>query len=95
MTVSDVYGCLLSAQFDFSTDALSGKWGRSQQAYKLSTRRLAAVNNVESLYPFKIIETKLKIRGSGNVIVLRYESEEGKDFQLNARVTPFTHSLEG
>ncbi len=95
MTKSDVYSCMLSTKYDFSIDALSGKWGNAQQAYMLSTRRLAKVGGVENLYPFKIIETKLKMRGSGNVLVLRYESEEGKDFQLNARVTPFTHSLEG
>lgn len=96
MTKSDVYSCMLTLKYDWSIDsALSGKWGTPQEAYKLSTRRLARVNFQEAAYPFKIIETKLKARGSGNVVVLRYESTEGKDFQLNARVTPYTFDLEG
>jgi hypothetical protein len=95
MTLSDVYSCLLTAKFDYALDAGTGKWTPQQEAYKLSTRRLARANVAEQFYPYKVVETKLKVNGVGKVVVLRYESSPGKDFQLIGRITPFTTSTEG
>ena len=49
----------------------------------------------EDAYPFKIVDTRLKVRGSGRVMSLRYESETGKDFELTGHSTPFTVETEG
>lgn len=95
MTLSDVYGCELTVKFDYALDAGTGKWTTPQEAYKLSTQRLAKAAVDPRLYPYGIVDTKLKIRGTGHVVVLRYDSVPGKDFELVGRVTPFTTNTEG
>ena len=95
MTPSTTYSCKLSAAFDWSLSTSSGKETTSQQAYLFSTLHLKKVNNVESQYPFSVVDTRLKIKGTGRVMRLRYESEEGKDFQLVGHTTPFTAETEG
>lgn len=95
MQFSDTYGCMLTAKFDFSNTGLSGKWSTPQEAYKLSTQRLASVGGAEVAYQFDVVDTRLKVRGTGRVVILRYVSEPGKDFQLIGRVTPFSAETEG
>lgn len=95
MTLSDIYSCELTVKFDYATDVGTGKWTTPQEAYKLSTRRLAKAAVAEQLYPYKVIESRLKVRGAGKVMVMRYESTPGKDFQLIGRITPFTYNTEG
>ncbi|MEE8598907.1 MAG: hypothetical protein V3S69_05275 [Dehalococcoidales bacterium] len=95
MTPSDTYSALLSMTFDWGVGAVSGKISRQQEAFKYSTQYLAKVNNVESSYPFDVIDTRLKVQGTGKVSILRYESQEGKDFELLGHVTPFTTETEG
>ncbi len=95
MKISDVYGCLLTAKFDFAIDNASGKWSTPQQVFKYSTLQLAKVNNVEADYQHNVVDTRARVRGTGKVVVLRYESEAGKDFELIGRVTPFTAESEG
>lgn len=95
MTPSNIYSCLLTAKFDFAINNNSGKFSTPQQVYKLSTKRLAQVGGVEDNYPFDVVDTRVRVRGSGKVLKLRYESEPGKDFELIGRVTPFTAETEG
>lgn len=95
MTLSDTYSCIVTAKFDFAIDGGTGKWTTPQEAYKLSTKRLANAAVDERLYPYKVIDTRLKLRGAGKVVVLRYESSPGKDFELIGRITPFTTNTEG
>lgn len=95
MKLSNIYSCLLTAKFDFAIDNNSGKWSTPQQAWKYSTLRLGKVSSVEAAYPYSVIDTRLRVRGTGRVVVMRYESEAGKDFELIGRVTPFTAETEG
>ena len=95
MKVSDTYSCILTAKFDFAIDESAGKWSTPQETWKYSTLRLAKVNGVESLYPYSVVDTRVRVRGTGRVVVMRYESSPGKDFQLIGRVTPFTAETEG
>lgn len=95
MKTSDVYSCLLTAKFDFAIDAASGKWSKPQQVWKYSTLRLGKVGNVEDNYQFEVVDTRARVRGVGRVVVYRYESEAGKDFELIGRITPFTSESEG
>ncbi len=95
MIVSNTYSCLLTAKFDFAIDNASGKWSTPQQAFKYSTLRLGKVNGVEDNYQHNVVDTRLRVRGTGRVVVMRYESEAGKDFELIGRVTPFTAETEG
>ncbi len=94
MILSEIYGCMLTGKFDFSVSDSSAKWSTPQQAFKYSTLRFNKTNN-EFAYPYSVIDTRLRLRGTGKVLVYRYESEAGKDFELIGRVTPFTAATEG
>lgn len=93
MTLSDVYSCFLTMKFDFAIDNSTGKWSTPQETYKLSTKRLGGID--EGLYKYKVVDTRVRVRGTGRVAVMRYESRPGKDFQLIGRITPFTFETEG
>ncbi len=93
MTLSSIYSCFLTVKFDFAIDNSTGKWSTPQETYKLSTRRL--VGFTEDTYPFKVVDTRVRVRGTGRVAVMRYESRPGKDFELIGRITPFTFESEG
>ena len=96
MTLSDVYSCMLTTKWDFSSANSTGKWSTPQETYKLSTRRLAnSVDGLEENYEYSVIDTRVRVRGTGKVLVMHYESSPGKDFQLIGRVTPFTFETEG
>lgn len=89
MIVSTTNSALLSVHWDWSNAASSGKQTRQQESFKYSPRRLAQVNNVESDYPFDVVDTRLRVPGSGRTMVVRYESSPGKDFIL------LGHSISG
>lgn len=93
MQTSDTYSCFLTAKFDFAINSSTGKFSTPQEAYKLSTIRLKGGS--EANYNYKVVDTRLRVRGTGRVVVLRYESSPGKDFELIGRITPFTFETEG
>lgn len=93
MTLSDIYSAMLTVKFDFAIDNNTGKFSTPQETYKLSTKRLKGGN--EAGYNYKVVDTRVRVRGTGKVVVMRYESSPGKDFQLIGRITPFTFETEG
>ncbi len=93
MTLSDIYSAMLTVKFDFAIDSGTGKFSTPQETYKLSTKRLKGGN--EAGYNYKVVDTRVRVRGTGKVVVSRYESSPGKDFQLIGRITPFTFETEG
>ena len=93
MQTSNIYSCLLTVKFDFAIDNSTGKFSTPQESYKLSTLRLKGGS--EDDYKYKVVDTRLRVRGTGRVVVTRYESSPGKDFELIGRVTPFTFETEG
>lgn len=82
MQVSTTNSALLSVEFDWSEDSRTDKITTGQEAFKYDTRRLAQGGGVESAYPYRVIDTRLRVRGAGRVMKVRYESTEGKDFVL-------------
>jgi hypothetical protein len=69
----------MSAYWDFKTTTSSA----AQQAYLLKYPVVvdpAALTTFD--YPHTTLRTKLKLRGSGRNLRLRFESEQGKDFDL-------------
>lgn len=94
MIASATYSCTLTAKFDFAIDNASAKWSTPQQAWKYSTLRFNKAGS-EAAYPYSVVDTRLRVRGTGKVVVYRYESEAGKDFELIGRVTSFTAESEG
>lgn len=69
---------LVSAYWDFSKNASTS----AQQAYRYKKAPVATGNSNDFGYPETVISTRLKVRGSGRSMRLRFESEEGKDFVL-------------
>jgi len=69
---------LVSAAWDFA-DTFSS----TQQAYRLKYPVVVDPDNLSNFaYPEDIIVTRLKIRGHGRSMRIKYESEQGKDFIL-------------
>ena len=76
-------GCTLQARWDWSDHADSGKWGSSQDIYRL--RKLYSPSGTlpevfNNGYP--VTTTKNKLRGSGLSSHLKFTSETGKDMHL-------------
>ena len=72
-------GLLVSAYWDFSTTASSV----AQQAYRY--KQTPVVNPADLTdfgYPDTVISSRLKLRGRGRSVRLRFDSEQGKDFVL-------------
>jgi hypothetical protein len=69
---------LISAAWDFN-DTFSA----TQQAYRLKYPVVVNPDDLTSFpYPEDVITTRLKIRGHGRSVRLKYSSEQGKDFIL-------------
>ncbi|CAB4138849.1 hypothetical protein UFOVP343_11 [uncultured Caudovirales phage] len=70
---------LVSAYWDFSRTASS----TPQQAYRYKTTPVVDPASLSSFgYPETVITTRLKVRGRGRSMRMRFESEQGKDFVL-------------
>ena len=80
--------CLVQAQWNWANSANSGKWGSQWQAYRLLRNYIPS--GLEDIFDYgtDVIVTKNKIRGSGKVLSLKIESEEGKDMVLYGWATP-------
>ena len=69
---------LVSSAWDFKDTFTTG-----QQAYRLKYPVVVDTNNLDNFgYPEEVVTTRLKIRGHGRSVRLRFESEAGKDFIL-------------
>lgn len=69
---------LVSTAWDFKET-----FSASQQAYRLKQTVVVNPNDLTEFdYPDTVITTRLKIRGHGRSMRIRYESEQGKDFLL-------------
>lgn len=69
--------CFLSVRFEWSDTAVGSKWSQPEQIYRNLKNTLP-----ESSNGFPVVVTKHKIRGSGKAFQVRFESEEGKDFNV-------------
>jgi len=70
---------LVAAYWDFRRSSSSAP----QQAYRLKYVPVVNTNNLSVWdYPEEVITTRLKLRGYGRSMRLRFESETGKDFVL-------------
>lgn len=73
-------GCYVQARWDFSDSGSSGKWSGKQQVYRLN--KFQVPNSNSSDYTYNTVVTKTKLRGSGKVLSLYWESEDQKDCHL-------------
>jgi hypothetical protein len=85
-------GCFVSARWDFSDHANSGKIGDTFQAYKLLRNYIPVDVNDDFNYGQSVIVTKNKIRGKGKALSMQITSESGKDMNLLGWSIPFIGS---
>ena len=70
---------LVSAYWDFNNNTSS----TPQQAYRLKSMPVINSSNLNTFdYPESVITTRLKVRGRGRSMRIKFESEQGKDFIL-------------
>jgi hypothetical protein len=71
-------GLKVSAAWDFAED-----FGAAQQVYRLKYPVLPNSSNLNDFnYPEDVITSRVKVRGHGRSMRIKYESEQGKDFLL-------------
>lgn len=73
--------CFIQTRWEW-TDADIGRWTKSEQAYRLLRAYIPEDESDPFTYGFETVQTKLRMRGKGHSFSVRYESEDGKDFQL-------------
>ncbi len=88
--INSVHGVIMTAKWGWTENFLTGRWTNPQQAIKRS--RVGANSFSED---FKdegqsVHHSKLKVRGQGKALSIRYESEDGKDFSILGWAIPFT-----
>lgn len=64
------------------TDLDNGRWTTPTEAYRLNRFYIPEDDTDPFDYGFEVVRTQLRMRGKGHSFSVRYESEEGKDFQL-------------
>ena len=70
---------LISSFWDFGNSSTS----TPQQAYRLKIMPIVDPNNLDTFnYPDTVVTTRLKLRGRGRSVRLKFESEQGKNFVL-------------
>jgi len=75
--------CLFRVKWDWADADTSGKWTTQQQAYRFNRSfQLPAGVGVPFDYGTSVIATKHNVRGTGRALVMRFDSEAGKDMQL-------------
>lgn len=68
--------CYLQGLWDFSNSSDSGKWSTSQQIYN------------SGIFNRAVNHRRLKVRGKGKALQLKFTSEEGKPFNIVGWVMP-------
>ncbi len=83
-------GCTLRARWDWTNSAIANRWSDSQNAYRY--RKPYAPPSFEDTFDTgeEILYTRLKARGKGRALSLKYESVAGKDFRLLGYSIPYT-----
>ena len=87
-------GVLLTARWEWAENSSTGRFSNPQQAIK--PKRVHGPDNESkpNYDGFGVGFTRLKIRGHGKSLVLRYTSETGKDFRLLGWSLPFLGEIE-
>lgn len=84
------HGVLITAKWEWTNGIGAGRWTNPQQGIKPKRAFIPTIDG-EPFNDFHgIWFSKLKIRGHGKSLVLRFESEDGKDFQIMGWSIPFT-----
>jgi hypothetical protein len=73
-------GCLARYIWNWADTSNTGKWSPQQQAYKY--QRVWVPSSATDLMSEAVVVSKLKVRGTGKVLQIRYDSEATKDCHI-------------
>lgn len=82
------HGAQMTGKWAWTLSTDAGRWTRSQQAIRANRQRLPLGGRLTDNHG--VLRTRLKVRGKGDCLVVRYESETGKDFQLLGFAIPYS-----
>lgn len=75
-------GCMMGAQWDWATSAVSGKWSEPQQVYRLRRAYFPSGLGFGIQGGVSTVVTRNKVRGRGRSIAFKFTTEPKKDCQL-------------
>ena len=80
--------CFAQARWEWSDSESSGRWSNEQQAYRFR-RKYIPDNSLDFDDGFPVVRSRLKLRGKGKALSLKFRSEDRKDFRLLGWAIPF------
>lgn len=83
------HGCLMTAKWDWTTSNGTGRWTNPQQAIKARRMRIPTSASDPRNDGHGVLKSRLKVRGKGESLTIRFDSETGKDFQIFGWTVPF------
>lgn len=83
-------GCILTSKWEWTTTGTANRWSDPQQVYRFRAPFIAGASLDPFDYDYGVISTRSKVRGKGKAVNFRFESEEGKDFQLLGWAVEYT-----
>lgn len=75
-------GCIMTTKWEWTSTGTANRWSEPQQVYRFRAPFIPGGNLDPFDYDYEVITTRNKVRGKGKAISFRFESEDGKDFQL-------------
>ena len=82
LVVDNPSSCLLSVQWDWSSDNDSGRWSRPYQAYRHRRPYIPATLPDDFNTGYSTVSTRHRIRGYGKVLAVKITTEPLKDMHL-------------
>jgi hypothetical protein len=84
------HGIIVTAKWEWTGAESAGRWSRPQQAIKPKRFYIPQDQNNPNSDGHEVLFSKLKIRGHGKALTIRFESEDGKDFHILGWAVPGT-----
>lgn len=83
-------GCTVQGQWDWQNTATGKRWSKPQAAYRYLRRHVPVDASDTYDTGQGVLYTKVKIRGEGRALTVKYDSVPGMDFQLQGFSVAFT-----
>ena len=83
------HAVLVTGKWDWTISSVPGRWTTAQEGIKPRRYFIPTSATTPRKDGFGVLKSRLKIRGKGESLVIRYESKTGKDFQILGWTIPF------
>jgi hypothetical protein len=83
------HGVLVTGKWSWTSASSTGQWSTPQQGIKPRRYHIPSSATDPRNSGYGVLKSRLKIRGKGESLTLRFESQTGKDFQLLGWVIPY------